>query len=209
MSAILAFVTAAILIIIGVIRAKQPKKHVEPVLVKRYVHAGHGWLRITEDGDVVIGMDDFSQSLIGTIDRVKMPRLLKRVEQGEIAWYVQHGHRLVPMVSPITGRVVEKNESVIYNPSLINTSPYGDGWLFKVRPHKVSSQLRNVLTGKVAQQWQETVRAQLNRFFSGTPALMYQDGGLLMKNISDRCSDDEWDGIVRQFFLVNEPAQKL
>ena len=203
MSAILAFVTAAMLIIIGMLRTKKSKKQVAPVLVKRYIHPGHGWLRMTEDGDVLVGMDDFSQSLIGTIDQVRMPRLLKRVEQGEIAWHVQHGHRLVPMVSPISGRVVEKNESVVYNPSLINTSPYGDGWLFKVHPHKLSSQLRNLLSGKSAQQWVEGIGVQLHRFFSGTPALMYQDGGLLMKDISDRCSDEEWEALKQEFFLVH------
>jgi hypothetical protein len=101
---------------------------------------------------------------------------------------------------------VEKNESVMHTPSLVNSSPYGDGWLFKVHPHKMTSQLRNLLSGRAAQQWQDVVRSQLNRLFSGTPALLYQDGGLMMRNISDRCSDEEWDNIVKQFFLVNEPA---
>ena len=206
MSVILALLTAAALIIIGMLRTRTLQKHETDVIVKRYVHPGHGWARMTEDGDVVVGMDDFAQSLIGTIDEVKLPRLLRRVGQGAVAWQVWHGHRLVPMVSPVSGRVIEKNEMVLQNPSLINTAPYGDGWLFKVRPRKLGAQLHNLFTGKAAQQWQDAVRARLIGFFSGTPALMYQDGGVMLKDLSDRCSDHEWEAIAKEFFLVDEQS---
>jgi hypothetical protein len=48
----------------------------------------------------------------------------------------------------------------------------------------------------------------LRRYFSGTPALMYQDGGVLLKNLSDRCSDDEWNAMVKEFFLLEETASQ-
>ena len=204
MTAILSILTAAALILFGLLRKKSPAKNPGEVLVKRYVHPGHGWLRMTEDGDVVVGMDDFAQSVIGSIDQVKLPRLLRRVEQGGVAWLVAHGNRMVPMVSPVSGRVVEKNEMVLHNPSLINSSPYGDGWLFKVRPRRLSPQLHNLLTGRTAQQWQDTVRARLSALFSAAPALMYQDGGVMLDNLSDRCSEEEWGGILKQFFLVED-----
>lgn len=208
MSVILAVLTAAALIIIGMMRTKKLVKHETPVIVKRYVHPGHGWARMTEDGDVLVGMDDFAQSLIGTVDEVKLPQLLHRVSQGQVAWFVLHGHRLVPMVSPISGRVIEKNEMVLRDPSLINISPYGDGWLFRVRPRKLAHQLHNLFTGKAAQQWQDAVRARLAAIFSGTPALMYQDGGVMLKDLADRCSDEEWKRIAEEFFLVDDYSSK-
>lgn len=203
MSVILAL-TAALVLIIGSMFRKT-KKHPEasPVLVRRYVHPGHTWARVTEDGDVVVGLDEFAQSVIGTVDNVDLPRLLHKVTQGAIALHVKHNHRHVPLVSPVSGRVIEKNEMVLHNPSLINTSPYGDGWLFKVRPRKVEAQMHNLFTGKAVQQWQETARAQLNRFFTGVPALMYQDGGVMLQNLSDRCSDAEWSKIVNDVFLAH------
>ena len=204
MSAILSLLTAAALILFGLFRKRHPAEKTEAVIVRRYVHPGHGWLRMTEDGDVIVGMDDFAQSIAGSIDQVKLPRLLHRVEQGGIAWTLLHGQRCIPMVSPVSGRVIEKNEMVIHDPSLINRSPYGDGWLFKVRPRRISVQLHNLLSGRSAQQWQDAVRAQLSAFFSGTPALMYQDGGVMMSNLADRCSDDEWRRLLKQFLLIDE-----
>ena len=202
MSAILAIITAAILIVVGLLRPRHARKPVTQVLVRRYVHPGHGWIRMTEDGDVLVGMDEFAQSVVGSIDTVTLPRLLKRVEQGGAAWEVMHAGRKLRMVSPVSGRVVEKNEMVLLNPSLINTSPYGDGWLFKVRPTKLSPQLHNLLTGKSVAEWQESVRAALSRYFTATPALMYQDGGVMVSNLSERCSDEEWNGLTKEFFLT-------
>jgi glycine cleavage system H protein len=205
MSAILALVTVIVLMIIGLIRHSSHRAPVaSPVMVKRYMHPGHAWVRETGDGDVLVGIDDFAQSLIGTVNGLELPRLLKSVEQGKVAWKVRHGSRAVPMVCPVSGRVIEKNEMVLTNPALVNSSPYGDGWLIRVKPRRLPAQLHNLITGKSAQQWLDGARAQLSRFFSGTPALMYQDGGVMLTNLADRCSDEEWGRLVSEFFLVDE-----
>lgn len=207
MSAILALLTAIVIISFTMIRSRKPKKVAEPVLVKRYVHPGHGWIRMTNDGYAVVGMDDFSQSLLGKVNQVKLPHLLKRLDQGSAAWEVWHGNRLLKMVSPVSGWVVEKNEAVLRDPTLINQSPYGDGWLFKVKPVKLSAQLHNLLTGRSVHQWQDGVAAQIRRFFSATPALTMQDGGLILGDLADHCSDEEWNALTNEFFLTDTRKQ--
>ncbi len=204
MSAILALATACVLIIWGLFHKTKTSKAAKPVFVERYIHPGHTWMRTTEDGDVLVGIDDFAQSLIGTIEAIQLPGLLKRVEQGNIAWYVKHNHRVVPMVSPVSGRVIQKNEMVLRNPLLINASPYGDGWLLRIRPKKLSPQLNNLFIGKASQQWLDHAKAQLAQIFSRTPALMYQDGGVLVKNIADKVSEEEWKLLAKEFFLTEE-----
>jgi glycine cleavage system H protein len=204
MSAVLAFLTALVLILLSMIRKKSPREISEPVLVKRFIHPGHTWVRETGDGYVYVGIDSFAQSVIGTIHDLKLPRLLSRVKQGAGAWDLWHGSRHLKMVSPVTGWVVEKNEMVLRDPSLINLAPYGDGWLFKVKPIRLSRESSNLLTGKAAQQWQDVVREQLRRFFGTTPALMMQDGGVMLDNISDRCSEHEWNNLCKEFFMYHE-----
>lgn len=202
MSVLLAVATAIVLVIWGIGRKHKPADVVKPVFVRRYIHPGHTWMRMTEDGDVLVGIDDFAQSLIGTVDEVTLPRLLKHLDQGGVAWRVRHRERVVPMVSPVSGRVIDRNEMVLRDPMLINASPYGDGWLLRVRPRKLKVQLNNLFEGKVGQQWTEMARRQLNRLFNGTPALMYQDGGVMVNNLADRCSDEEWRKVAKEFFLV-------
>lgn len=200
MSLILALVVATIIILARLMQTDRPKETPKPVLVKRYSHQGHAWMTLNQDGHVLVGIDDFGQSVIGSVDEVKFPKLLHRVRQGEVGWTVKHKGRTIPMRSPVTGWVVEVNEMVKNDPSLINSSPYGDGWLFKVRPTRLNPQLNNLFTGRAAMTWLDMERAELARFFSGTPALMFQEGGVLMKNLADKCSDEEWARIVHRFF---------
>jgi glycine cleavage system H protein len=174
------------------------------VLVKRYVHPGHAWVRMTEDGDVLVGIDDFAQNLVGTVEGVELPKLLRSIEQGQTAWKVKHRKRVVPFVSPVSGRVIQKNEMVLRNPMLINSSPYGDGWLMRIRPRKLRSEVNNLLTGRAFSHFIEQAKEQLVSIFSTTPALMYQDGGVLMKDLAERVSDDEWNLLAKEFFLADE-----
>lgn len=207
MSLLLAVTAFVVFFLIdGIRRSRRRPVPETAVLIRRYVHPGHAWVRETEDGDVLVGIDDFAQSVIGTVEGVELPRLLRRVEQGTVAWMIRHGERAVPMVSPVTGRVIEKNEMVLRNPGLVNTLPYADGWLIRVRPRKLPGQLHNLLTGRAAQQWIDGVRSRLGGFFSGTPALLYQDGGVMMNNLADRCSDPEWRRLVKEFFLTDETS---
>lgn len=204
MSTILALITAAVLILVGTIRSRKSREPATEVLIRRLVHPGHAWVRTTQEGHAVVGVDDFTQSVVGRIDAVSLPRLLSRVKQGEAAWKLKHGERTLPMISPVSGWVVERNDAVLRDPSLLNTSPFGQGWLFKVKPYKLAAELRNLLAGREARQWQDAVRGHLQGFFSGTPALFMQDGGVLLQGLADRCSDEEWERLSREFFLSPE-----
>jgi hypothetical protein len=85
MSVLLALTTVIVLLLAGKYRkSRQTKTSETPVLVKRYMHPGHAWVRETEDGDVLVGLDEFAQSLIGSVDGVELPRLLRKVEQGGV-----------------------------------------------------------------------------------------------------------------------------
>ncbi len=204
MSVILGIMTACILIIWGMLRKTKPNIVNNSVLIKRYVHPGHAWMRMTDDGDALVGIDEFAQTIVGVVDGVELPRLLKRVEQGQSAWKVRHHHRVVPFVSPVSGRVIQKNEMVLRNPMLINAAPYGDGWLLRIRPRKLKAEVNNLFTGKAMSHFIEQAKEQLVRIFSTTPALMYQDGGIIIKDLSERVSDDEWKLLAKEFFLADE-----
>ena len=209
MSMILALLTALVLIIVGMVRSRKAQEAAPDVLIKRFVHPGHAWIRTTPDGYAVVGVDDFAQSVVGRIDAISLPRLLTRVKQGEAAWRLKRGDRTLPMISPVSGWVVEKNDAIVRDPSLVNSAPFGEGWLFKVKPYKLAAELRNLLAGREARRWQDAVRGHLQGFFSGTPALYMQDGGVLLHGLADRCSEDEWEKLTSEFFLSPNPGHTI
>lgn len=198
MSTILAILMILTLVLTEHMRRKKKK---EPVFTRQYIHPGHTWMRMTQDGDVMVGVDDFAAGVLGEISSIVLPRYLTKVRQGKPSFTIDHNGRSVTFVSPVTGRVVEKNEMVLNYPALAIVSPLRDGWLFKVHPSDLPNERRNLLAGRWAEIWMEMARTNLLRFFSMSPVPVSQDGGKIVSDLPHRCSEAEWNTLKREFFF--------
>ncbi len=90
------------------------------------------WIKI--DGDVAtIGISDYAQHELGDVVYVELPEVGASVSAGAAFGVVESVKAVSDLVSPVSGEVVEANTPATENPSLINTSPYGEGWLIRVR----------------------------------------------------------------------------
>lgn len=94
----------------------------------------HEWARIEEDL-VVIGITDYAQDALGEIVYIELPSEGDEVTKGESFGGVESTKSVSDLYSPVSGEVVEVNESLLDAPETINEDPYGDGWLIKVRLH--------------------------------------------------------------------------
>jgi glycine cleavage system H protein len=93
----------------------------------------HEWTR-AEDGRVVIGITDFAQDQLGDVVFVELPEAGTAVEAGKPLGEVESTKSVSDVYSPISGTVLEKNSEVEQTPELINTDPYGKGWLVAIEP---------------------------------------------------------------------------
>ncbi len=92
----------------------------------------HEWARV--EGDVVtVGMTDYAQSELGDITYLELPEEGDSVKSGEAFGVVESVKAASDMYSPVDGEVVDRNESAVEGPEVINQSPYEDAWLIKVR----------------------------------------------------------------------------
>ena len=89
----------------------------------------HSWARHEEDGRVVIGVTEFVQEELGEISFVELPREGERVNQMEVIGSIESIRGVTEIYSPVTGRVVEVNELLLDDPTIINDDPYGEGWI--------------------------------------------------------------------------------
>ena len=106
-----------------------------------------------ESGNVVrVGIDDFAQKLVGKIDAIKFPQVGSQVTQGEKAWSLLVGSKSIDMLSPVDGKIIEINESLLSSPESIGKDPYGQSWLMKVQAPKISANLKNLLSGRTCQK---------------------------------------------------------
>jgi glycine cleavage system H protein len=93
----------------------------------------HEWV-LVEDELVTVGITDFAQDQLGDVVFVELPAVGAMVEAGKPFGVVESVKAVSDVYSPVTGEVVEVNEELPDAPETINTSPYGDGWMIKVKP---------------------------------------------------------------------------
>jgi glycine cleavage system H protein len=97
--------------------------------------AEHEWVRDAGDnGDVRVGITDFAQDKLGDIVYVQLPEAGASVSAGDPFGEVESTKSVSEIYAPISGEVTAVNQAVVDNPELINTDPYGEGWLVEIRP---------------------------------------------------------------------------
>ena len=95
--------------------------------------ASHEWIRLIDDNVVVVGISDHAQDQLGDVVFVELPGIGDSVVSGDEAAVVESVKAASEVYSPFTGEVVEVNEALEGNPELVNSSPYEDGWFFKLK----------------------------------------------------------------------------
>jgi glycine cleavage system H protein len=92
----------------------------------------HEWVRI--DGDIAtVGITEFAQSELGDIVYVEIETVGETVDQEEVFGSVEAVKTVSDLFMPISGEILEFNENLESNPELVNSDPYGEGWMIKVK----------------------------------------------------------------------------
>ncbi|MER6002433.1 glycine cleavage system protein GcvH [Nonomuraea angiospora] len=94
----------------------------------------HEWVAGLDDGlTVTIGVTAFAAESLGDVVFVQLPDVGSSVEPGESVGEVESTKSVNEIYTPVGGEIVEVNQAVVDDPSLVNSDPYGDGWMFRVR----------------------------------------------------------------------------
>lgn len=164
-------------------------------------HTGHGWALRERSRLARVGVDEFGAALLGSVDRIELPKPGHWLRQGQKAWSFYRNGEKTEMVSPVEGEVVETNPDVLKNPALLHNDPYGRGWLMAVHVPDEESVMRNLLPVHLVKEW---IRECAERLFAKQPQLagpVMADGGRPIDNLPDVLSGTSWTELTREFFL--------
>lgn len=106
--------------------------------------SSHEWARVEADGTVTVGITDHAQEALGDVVYVEAPEVGSEVTAGSEAGVVESVKAASDIFSPISGEVIAVNELLEEAPETVNSSPYDDGWFFKVQPDELG-ELENAL----------------------------------------------------------------
>ncbi|HEX2116890.1 MAG TPA: glycine cleavage system protein GcvH [Alphaproteobacteria bacterium] len=92
----------------------------------------HEWIRV--EGDIgTVGISNYAQEQLGDVVYVEVPSVGKKVSKGGEAAVVESVKAASEVYAPVTGEITEANDKLSAEPALVNSSPMGDGWFFKMR----------------------------------------------------------------------------
>jgi glycine cleavage system H protein len=92
----------------------------------------HEWIRVEGD-TATVGITDFAQGQLGDVVFVEIPEAGRQVSKGGEAAVVESVKAASDVYAPVSGEVIEGNQAVVDEPSLVNTDPEGEGWFFRLR----------------------------------------------------------------------------
>ena len=107
--------------------------------------SSHEWARVESDGTITIGISDHAQDLLGDIVFVELPEVGQSVDAENDTAIVESVKAASDIYSPLSGEIIEVNSLLEDQPEIINSSPYEDGWFFKLTPSDMG-ELDNLLS---------------------------------------------------------------
>lgn len=116
----------------------------------------HEWARLDDDGTITIGITDHAQGLLGDIVFVELPEVDIEIAAGAETGVIESVKAASDIYTPVSGTVVAVNETLAESPQLVNSDPYGEGWLFRLQPDD-ENEMEELLT---ADDYTEQVAAE-------------------------------------------------
>jgi glycine cleavage system H protein len=101
----------------------------------------HEWVRSPgeDDSSVRVGITDYAQEALGDIVYVSLPEVGEEVEAGSAVGELESTKSVSDIYAPLSGKVVARNEALDSTPELVNSDPYGEGWLLEIVPSDASA----------------------------------------------------------------------
>jgi glycine cleavage system H protein len=114
----------------------------------------HLWVRM-EGTRATVGLNDLAQRSAGKVNAVRLKPAGRPIAKGKPFGTMEAGKYVGPLRAPISGNVIEINPEVMSRPGLLNSDPYGKGWLILIEPENAARDLPELVHGDATQAWLE------------------------------------------------------
>jgi glycine cleavage system H protein len=146
---------------------------------------------------VKVGLDDVARRILSGVSAMTLPPVGTKLRRGDMLVAVRCGARLVAIPSPVDGIVLERNVSLLSEPSLFEHEPYGHGWMLRVEtdPRAEIGGCR----GAASRTWLREESLRLTHFLEARLGMAAADGGTLTAPPSTLLSDQAWREAAESF----------
>jgi len=165
-----------------------------------YLHPGHLWARLEEDGGVRVGLDDFARRVLGPPDRVEVPLVGKPVVRNQPAIWVLRKGRKAGFIAPVDGVVTEINPELLEGGEMLHGDPYASGWVMRVHSDTLRQDLKGLMIGDESREFLNGEVGRLFQMIEETAGPLAADGGNLGDDLFGNLPGIGWERLARAFF---------
>jgi glycine cleavage system H lipoate-binding protein len=167
-----------------------------------YLHRGHTWAALETCGRVRIGLDDFSQKVLGPADEVRLPKPGQKIKRDKTGLDLVRQGRKAAVLASLDGVVEVVNQRIQQRPRLAHDDPYGEGWLLVITPTNLKRDLEKMLFGRRNAAWIENETHKLLGMLESSAGVTLPSGGAIVDDLYGHYPDLGWERLVREFLLT-------
>jgi glycine cleavage system H protein len=176
-----------------------------------YYSKNHTWAYLQKSGIAEVGLDDFLFHLTG---KVKIQHLKSEgdiVNKGDIIAEIRQNEKVLKVLSPISGSLIDTNENLKDNPEIAENRPYSDGWIYKIEPSNWKSDTKSYVIGNEANNWLKQELEKFKDFLAisfgkenSEQSIVFQEGGQLRDHLLSELPNETWLDFQDEFLNHTE-----
>lgn len=172
-----------------------------------YFDKTHTWAFMEKDGIVRVGIDDFLQHITGPLTKIKMKEPGEKVRKGEKILTIIRDGKQLNIYAPVSGIIREQNKQLLRDSSIMNSSPFSEGWVYMIEPKNWVREIEFLFMGEKYKEWLRDEFTRLKDFFTAAVMsnnavyehIILQDGGEISDNVLADLSPEVWEDFQTSF----------
>lgn len=170
----------------------------------------HTWMFMEKSGEAKVGLDDLLLHMTGQVKFTLSKNPGEMIRKGELLTEIAQNGKLLRIVSPVSGRIINSNALINENPGILNQDPYGRGWLYKIKPSNWIAETKTCYFAEEATSWSANELERFKDFVAGsmknhTPeasVMILQDGGELYDHTLSALPREIWNDFEKEFLVL-------
>lgn len=168
-----------------------------------YVHPGHTWMKILNQNQVKIGIDDIAATTLGSIDEIILPLPGEKITRGASCGQIIQYEHIFSIVSPLSGRVMAVNKNLSSFPNKLILDPLNKGWAIVIKPENLEQDLTYCRSGDALYSWYlkefKWFECNLAKSFQSecnTAGITLNDGGEISRNLRNHLPKENYRRLI-------------
>lgn len=177
-----------------------------------YFDKTHTWAFMEKNGMVKVGIDDFLMHITGSVNKLKMKTPGERVQKGDAVLSINQNGKQLTIYSPISGTIKTQNNQLTEDSSLLNSSPFNEGWVYMIEPTNWLRETQYMFMADKYKEWVKNEFTRVKDFLASISQInnlelspiILQDGGELKDKVLEDFGPEVWEEFQTKFINISK-----